>query len=251
MSKHSSWQEFSLGVRAQLPLQLGVVPFGMVFGVLGLAAGLTPLETVLMSSLVFGGASQVVFVQLWSAGAPPLIVGGSVAVVNARHLLYSAAMAPYLLTRPLASSLFGAAVCQVPLLDMKVYSKLLAGASWMGEYGNPDTDDWKFLRTFSAYHLLRHDCLGMPEDGQPRVKNAAWRCPKVLFTTSTRDDRVHPGHARKMVRALQEEATREVAPIVYYWENIEGGHGGAADNKQRAHMWGLTYAFLAQHLGLP
>ncbi|MGA1105077.1 MAG: AzlC family ABC transporter permease, partial [Pseudomonadales bacterium] len=101
MSKHSSWQEFSLGVRAQLPLQLGVVPFGMVFGVLGLAAGLTPLETVLMSSLVFGGASQVVFVQLWSAGAPPLIVGGSVAVVNARHLLYSAAMAPYLLTRPL------------------------------------------------------------------------------------------------------------------------------------------------------
>ena len=156
-----------------------------------------------------------------------------------------------MLTRPLASSLFGAAVCQVPLLDMKVYSKLLAGASWMGEYGNPDTDDWKFLRTFSAYHLLRHDCLGLPEDGQPRVNNAAWRCPKVLFTTSTRDDRVHPGHARKMVRALQEEATREVAPIVYYWENIEGGHGGAADNKQRAHMWGLTYAFLAQHLGLP
>ena len=102
MSKHSSWQEFSLGVRAQLPLQLGVVPFGMVFGVLGLAAGLTPLETVLMSSLVFGGASQVVFVQLWSAGAPPLIVGGSVAVVNARHLLYSAAMAPYLLSRPLS-----------------------------------------------------------------------------------------------------------------------------------------------------
>merc|ERR1719183_1145057 len=89
-----------------------------------------------------------------------------------------------LITRPLSSKLFGAAVCQVPLLDMKVYSKLLAGASWMGEYGNPDTDDWKFLRTFSAYHLLRHDCLGMPENGQPRVKNAArrsrppWPCPK-------------------------------------------------------------------------
>jgi predicted branched-subunit amino acid permease len=102
MREQAAWKEFSLGVRAQLPLQLGVVPFGMVFGVLGLAAGLTPLETVLMSSLVFGGASQVVFVQLWSAGAPPLIVGGSVAVVNIRHLLYSAAMAPYLLSRPLS-----------------------------------------------------------------------------------------------------------------------------------------------------
>ena len=155
-----------------------------------------------------------------------------------------------MITRPVACSLFGAAVCQVPLLDMKVYSTLLAGASWMGEYGNPDTDDWKFLRNISAYHRLRHDCLGLAEDGQPRNKDESWRCPKVLFTTSTRDDRVHPGHARKMVRALQEEASRDVAPVVCYWENVEGGHGGAADNKQKAHMWGLTYAFLAKHLGL-
>ena len=102
MSKRLAWLEFGLGVRDQLPLQLGVVPFGVMFGVLGTSAGLSPLETVLMSSLVFGGASQIVFVQLWAAGAPPIIVGGSVAIVNARHLLYSAAMAPYLASKPLS-----------------------------------------------------------------------------------------------------------------------------------------------------
>ena len=102
MSKRLAWLEFGLGVRDQLPLQLGVVPFGVVFGVLGTSAGLSPLEAVLMSSLVFGGASQIVFVQLWAAGAPPIIVGGSVAIVNARHLLYSAAMAPYLASKRLS-----------------------------------------------------------------------------------------------------------------------------------------------------
>ena len=102
MSKRSAWLEFGLGVRDQLPLQLGVVPFGVVFGVLGISAGLSAFETILMSSLVFGGASQVVFVQLWAAGAPPGIVGGSVAIVNARHLLYSAAMAPYLASKRLS-----------------------------------------------------------------------------------------------------------------------------------------------------
>ena len=102
MSKRLAWLEFGLGVRDQLPLQLGVVPFGVVFGVLGTSAGLSPLEAVLMSSLVFGGASQIVFVQLWAAGAPPIIVGGSVAIVNARHLLYSAAMASYLASKPLS-----------------------------------------------------------------------------------------------------------------------------------------------------
>ena len=71
MSKRLAWLEFGLGVRDQLPLQLGVVPFGVVFGVIGTSAGLSPLEAVLMSSLVFGGASQIVFVQLWAAGAPP------------------------------------------------------------------------------------------------------------------------------------------------------------------------------------
>jgi len=157
-----------------------------------------------------------------------------------------------MLTRPVASKLFGAAVCQVPLLDMKVFSKLLAGASWMGEYGDPETDDWKFIRKHSPYHRLRHDCLLLPEPDAPgeQAKLEGWVCPKVLFTTSTRDDRVHPGHARKMVRALKEEAVPEQAPTVLYWENTEGGHGGAADNKQRAHMWALTYLFLGQQLGL-
>lgn len=162
-----------------------------------------------------------------------------------------------LITRPIASSLFGAAVCQVPLLDMQRYSQLLAGASWMGEYGNPQTSDWKFLRKHSPYHLLRHDILGKPELdnegvlGEPtESSNHQWKCPKTLFTTSTRDDRVHPGHARKMVAALLGEAGSEMAPKVLYWENTEGGHGGAADNSQRAFMWSLTYNFLAKELGL-
>src|SRR5690554_5204569 len=88
--------------------------------------------------------------------------------------------------------LFGAIVCQVPLLDMKRYSHLLAGASWMAEYGDPDDpEQWEFIKTFSAYH--RFDAEG--------------HHPPVLFTTSTRDDRVHPGHARKMM-ALMAEAGR-------------------------------------------
>jgi prolyl oligopeptidase len=160
-----------------------------------------------------------------------------------------------LITRPISSKLFGAAVCQVPLLDMKVYSKLLAGASWMAEYGDPDKpEEWAFLRQHSPYHKLRHDILGLPEEEEGASETCSgapdWKCPKVLFTTSTRDDRVHPGHARKMVRALLEEAGLEKAPAVYYWENMEGGHGGAADNKQRSHMWALTYQFLGQMLGL-
>ena len=127
----------------------------------------------------------------------------------------------------------------------------------MAEYGDPDKpEEWKFLRRHSAYHLLRHDNLGLPEEGAPEGADVCkgdpeWRCPKVLFTTSTRDDRVHPAHARKMVRSLLEEAQpKGLAPVVHYWENIEGGHGGAADNKQRAHMWALTYSFLKQTLGL-
>ena len=93
-------REFLRGIGDQLPLQLGVVPFGLVFGVLGIASGLSPLQTILMSSIVFGGASQVVFAQLWATGASPLIVGSSVAVINLRHMLYSAAVAKYL--RPLS-----------------------------------------------------------------------------------------------------------------------------------------------------
>ncbi len=123
--------------------------------------------------------------------------------------------------------LFGAVVVQVPLLDMKRYNKLLAGASWMAEYGNPDTADWEFIRTFSPYHLF-----------DPKKTY-----PPVIFTTSTRDDRVHPGHARKMA-AKMIEAGKDVT----YYENIEGGHGGAANNAQAAHMAALAYSFLWQRL---
>ncbi|MBM4089740.1 MAG: S9 family peptidase [Planctomycetes bacterium] len=124
--------------------------------------------------------------------------------------------------------LMRAVVCQVPLLDMKRYNKLLAGASWMAEYGNPDKpEEWEFIRTFSPYHNVRND------------RNY----PAVLFVTSTRDDRVHPGHARKMMAKME-----EFGQDVVYYENIEGGHGGAADNKQAAFMQTLGYIFLKQKL---
>ena len=89
-------KEFFLGVTAMLPLLLGVVPFGLVFGVLGISSGLTETETILMSSIVFAGASQVVFVQLWAAGSAYSVIASSVALINLRHLLYSASVAEYL-----------------------------------------------------------------------------------------------------------------------------------------------------------
>ena len=90
------WREFWKGVLAQIPVQLGVVPFGLVFGVLGIASGLTALQTILMSSIIFGGASQVVFAQLWSIGASPIVTGGSVAIINSRHIIYSANISKYI-----------------------------------------------------------------------------------------------------------------------------------------------------------
>lgn len=93
--------EFWSGVRDEVPLMFGVVPFGLVFGVLGIESGLTPMQTIMLSTILFGGASQIVFVQLWAAGVPALIVGGSVCVINMRHLLYSASMAAYLRPLPL------------------------------------------------------------------------------------------------------------------------------------------------------
>jgi len=123
--------------------------------------------------------------------------------------------------------LFGAIVCEVPLLDMFRYHLLLAGASWMAEYGNPDEpSDWAFLGRYSPYQ---------------NVGAGPW--PPVLFTTSTRDDRVHPGHARKMAALLRERGHH-----VEYYENIEGGHGGAADNEQRAFSRALAMEFLWQRL---
>ncbi|QYF96149.1 prolyl oligopeptidase family serine peptidase [Massilia sp. PAMC28688] len=153
------------------------------------------------------------------------------AVTSARHLgimggsngglLVGAAMTQ----RP---ELFRAVVCQVPLLDMRRYHRLLAGASWMGEYGNPDDGaDWAFLARYSPYHNV----------------HAGRRYPRMLLTTSTRDDRVHPGHARKMAALMQSQGHD-----VLYWENTDGGHAGAADNAQQARMWALTYTFLRQML---
>lgn len=124
--------------------------------------------------------------------------------------------------------LFKAIVSQVPLLDMKRYNKLLAGASWMAEYGNPDKpEEWAFLKKYSPYHNLKEGV----------------KYPATLFTTSTRDDRVHPGHARKMMARMQ-----AMGQDVRYYENTEGGHGGAADNSQRAYMWAISYNFLWQQL---
>ncbi len=131
-----------------------------------------------------------------------------------------------MLQRP---ELFNGVVCQAPLLDMQRYHKLLAGASWMAEYGDPDkAADWAAISRYSPYQNVK-----------PGVK-----LPKVLFTTSTRDDRVHPGHARKMAARMLEQGHS-----VLYWENIEGGHSGAADNGQRATMQALEYTYLWQQLG--
>jgi prolyl oligopeptidase len=111
----------------------------------------------------------------------------------------------------------------VPLLDMRRYHRLLAGASWMAEYGDPDTDDWEFLQMYSPYHNV----------------HSGRTYPPVLWITSTRDDRVHPGHARKMTALL-----RAHGYDVSYYENIEGGHGAAADNAQRAFLQALALEFL-------
>jgi prolyl oligopeptidase len=121
--------------------------------------------------------------------------------------------------------LFNAVVSQVPLLDMRRYNKLLAGASWMGEYGNPDLpEEWAFISQYSPYQNVQ----------------AGVKYPNVLFITSTRDDRVHPGHARKMAAKMLGQGHGNV----WYYENIEGGHGGAADNAQRADMSAITWSFL-------
>ena len=120
--------------------------------------------------------------------------------------------------------LFGALVCQMPLLDMRRFHLLLAGASWVAEYGDPDNpDDWEFIAEYSPYHNISADI----------------DYPAVLITTSTRDDRVHPGHARKMTAALEAAGHR-----VLYYENIEGGHAGAADNAQIAFKAALSFSFL-------
>jgi prolyl oligopeptidase len=125
--------------------------------------------------------------------------------------------------------LFGAIVVQVPLLDMRRYNKLLAGASWMAEYGNPDIpEEWAYISRYSPYQNLAENV----------------KYPKVFFTTTTRDDRVHPGHARKMAAKME-----SMGYPFYYFENTEGGHGAGVTSEQRAKAYALTYAYLWQQLG--
>ena len=127
-------------------------------------------------------------------------------------------------TMVLYPDLFHAVVAQVPLADMRRFNHLLAGASWMAEYGDPDKpEDWAYIQTWSPYQNLKADA----------------KYPTPFFWTNTRDDRVHPAHARKMVAKLEAQGHP-----VYYFENTEGGHGSGAVNKQTAQVTALQYAYL-------
>ncbi len=124
--------------------------------------------------------------------------------------------------------LFTAVVIQVPLLDMLRYHTLLAGASWMAEYGDPDVPaDRAFIARYSPYQNLR----------------AGTAYPVPLFTTTTRDDRVHPGHARKMAARME-----AMGLPVYYFENTEGGHGAGVTPEQQARTWATVYTYLDERL---
>jgi prolyl oligopeptidase len=122
--------------------------------------------------------------------------------------------------------LYGAVLCQVPLLDMIRYSQLLAGASWMGEYGDPKIPRYRrAILKYSPYQNV----------------SAEKQYPPVLFVTSTKDDRVHPGHARKMAHKMKDQKHQ-----VLYYENTEGGHAATANLKQQARLNALQYSFLLQ-----
>ena len=124
--------------------------------------------------------------------------------------------------------LFNAVLCQVPLLDMLRYHTLLAGASWMGEYGDPDDEkEGAFLRSISPYHNID--------------PNAEY--PEVFFITSTKDDRVHPAHARKTAKRMQDQGHRFL-----YYENIDGGHSASANLKETAKRLALENTYLMQKL---
>jgi prolyl oligopeptidase len=125
--------------------------------------------------------------------------------------------------------LFGAIVCGVPLLDMRRYTRLSAGASWMAEYGNPDDPtEWEFIRGFSPYHNL--------QDGS--------EYPPTLFYAATSDDRVGPVQARKMVARMQEFGIADVR----YYENADGGHGGTVDNRSTAELQSAIWEFFWRSL---
>jgi prolyl oligopeptidase len=124
---------------------------------------------------------------------------------------------------------FGALFCTIPLIDMRRYTKLLAGVSWIAEYGDPDKpEEWAWLQTYSAYHTAK--------PGQ--------KYPPILIATTRRDDRVHPGHARKMAAKLQ-----AMEYEAYFYEPAAGGHGYGKDNRERAAFTALGYAFLKNTIG--
>jgi prolyl oligopeptidase len=120
--------------------------------------------------------------------------------------------------------LWGAAIIGSPLVDMKRYSHLLAGASWMGEYGNPDVPaDWAFIGKYSPYQNLRRGV----------------RYPVPFIYTSTRDDRVHPGHARKFAARLENFGDK-----FFYDESIEGGHEAGVVPEEDAQRVALEAVYL-------
>jgi prolyl oligopeptidase len=124
----------------------------------------------------------------------------------------------------------GAVVCQVPLIDMIAYTHIGAGASWIGEYGDPaDPKMRDYILTYSPYQNVK-----------PGVKY-----PPVFFVTATSDDRVTPVHARKMAAKME-----ALDQDVLFYENTDGGHAAAADHKQSAEMWALSFVYLAEKLGL-
>ncbi len=147
------------------------------------------------------------------------IVGGS----NG-GLLVSASMVEH-------PELFGAVVCQVPLVDMIRYTQIGAGQSWADEYGDPaDPKARAYIEKYSPYQNVK-----------PGVKY-----PPILFTTATSDDRVTPVHARKMAAKME-----SYGDDVLFFENTDGGHSAGANHKQAAEMWSLTFVYLKQRLGLP
>jgi prolyl oligopeptidase len=126
--------------------------------------------------------------------------------------------------------LFGAVVCQVPLTDMLRYTRIGAGASWIAEYGDPaDPKMRSALLRYSPYQNIKPDVT----------------YPPVLFVTATSDDRVTPVHARKMAALMEAQGHN-----VLFYENTEGGHAAAANHKQAAEMWALSFVYLKQKLGL-
>jgi prolyl oligopeptidase len=126
--------------------------------------------------------------------------------------------------------LYGAVVCQVPLVDMLRFTQIGAGQSWADEYGDPaDPKARAWILKYSPYQNVR-----------PGVKY-----PPVLFTTATSDDRVTPVHARKMAAKME-----AFGDDVLFFENTDGGHSAGANHKQAAEMWALSFVYLKQKLGL-